>query len=141
MASVNKKRMMDGLIAFLIAGGSAVVTSWGVNTFLPSSAPLTRSGLQFGAGFVPLLFAKNRLIRYAGLGSAFSGFLGAVEKTTGLKTLAGDAGGTLSRDEIALLQSVGALPRLNGPVNLHRPMNGPATMRNPSMAGGFAVPS
>ncbi len=126
----------------------AIVSSWivnmtpGVKTANPSMKSLAQLGLGMGA----VLFApgKYRLVRYAGMGIAWAGALGAAERLTNMKTLAGPAVGTLSDSEIRALQSMGAMPMMNGPTTMRR-MAGPTTMRHmgaqPSMMGGFKAPT
>jgi len=150
MASQKMKEITDGLTMFAVGAGGAIVSSWLVN-FTPgvkTANPATRSAAQFGIGLAAVLLTpgKFRLARYAGMGIAWAGALGAVERVTKMKTLAGDPAGTLSPAEIRALQSVGAIPMLNGPVTFRNPaMNGPATMQpqgsRPSMMGGFRAPT
>lgn len=142
----KKKEAMDFLTALGVGAAGAVVSSWIVN-FIPGvkdAKPVTRSLAQLAVGgsavFVP---GKYRLARYALLGVAYAGTLGAVERATGMKTLAG-AGGSLTARELAALRSLGAM---HGPVTM-RSLAGPATMTpqmdgRPSMmgAGGFKAPA
>lgn len=140
----------DGLTALAIGAGGAILTSWAVN-FIPgvkNANPLTRSLAQLGLGGAVALFApgKLRLVRYIGLGTAWAGALGAVERATKMKTLAGNPETTLSPSEIRRLQTMGAIPIMNGPA-LMRSMNGPTTFRSmagagrPSMMGAFKAPT
>src|SRR5690606_26760497 len=150
MASQMMKEIGDGLTMFAVGAGGAIVSSWLVN-FTPgvkTANPLTRSAAQFALGLGAVLFTpgKYRMARYAGMGVAWAGALGAVERATKMKTLAGDPEGTLSAAEIAALQSMGAMPMLQGPATFRNPaMNGPVTMHaqgsRPSMMGGFKAPT
>lgn len=141
----KKKEAIDFLTALGVGAAGAVVSSWIVN-FVPGmkdAKPATRSLVQLGVGgtaiFIP---GKYRFARYALLGVAYAGTLGAVERVTGMKTLAGE-GGSLTAREIAALRQLGAM---QGPVTM-RHLSGPATMvpqgERPSMmgAGGFKAPA
>jgi hypothetical protein len=148
MASKKLKEVTDGLTMFAVGAGGAILSSWAVN-FTPgvkTANPATRSAAQFGLGLLVLMATpgKYRLARCAGMGIAWAGALGAVERVTKMKTLAGNPEGTLSPSEIRALQSMGALPMLNGPATM-RHMNGPVTMHaqgaRPSMMGGFKSPT
>lgn len=149
MASQKVKEITDGLTMFAVGAGGAIISSWLVN-FTPgvkTANPLTRSAAQFGLGLAGVLFTpgKYRIARYAAMGVAWAGALGGVERATKMKTLAGNPEGTLSPAEIRALQSMGAMPMLNGPVTFRNPMNGPVTMQpqgsRPSMMGGFRAPT
>lgn len=150
MASQKVKEITDGLTMFAVGAGGAIVSSWLVN-FTPgvkTANPATRSLAQFGLGMAGVLLTpgKYRMARYASMGIAWAGALGAVERVTKMKTLAGNPEGTLSPAEIRALQSMGAMPLLNGPATFRNPaMNGPVTMRaqgaRPSMMGGFKAPT
>ncbi len=141
------KEAKDAAVMLGIGTVGAIASSWLVNMTpgVKTANPTTKSLAQLGLGFAAVLFApgKYRAIRYAGMGIAWAGALGAVERMTSMKTLAGPAVGTLSANEIAYLQSQGAVP-MNGPTTFRR-MNGPATMRpmgaQPSMMGGFKAPT
>jgi len=144
MASQKMKEVKDGLTMFGVGAGGAVLSSWLVN-FTPgvkTASPVTKSLAQFGLGMAAVMLApgKYRLLRYAGMGIAWAGALGAVERATKMKALAGPGGGTLSDREIAALQSMGAMPMMAGPATMHR-MAGPATMRAPQRMGGFRSPT
>jgi hypothetical protein len=145
MRSQKMKEAAEAGKMLLFGAGGAVLSSWLLNMTpgVKTANPTTKSLAQLGVGMVAVLFGpKARAIRYAGMGIAFAGTLGAVERMTSMKTLAGPPVGTLSPSEIRALQSMGAMP-MNGPVVMRR-MNGPTTMRNmgmqPSMMGGFKVP-
>lgn len=148
MASHKMKEAKDGLTMFATGTAAAIASSWLVN-FTPgikTANPATKSLAQFGLGMAAVLLApgKYRLARYAGMGIAWAGALGAVERVTKMKALAGPGAGTLSDAEIRALQTMGALP-FNGPATMRR-MAGPATMRHmgagrPSMMGGFKSPT
>lgn len=149
MASQKMKEAKDAGMMLLVGSAAAVGSSWLVNLTpgVKSANPTTKSLAQLGIGFAAVLFmpGKYRLARYASMGIAFAGALGAVERATKMKTLAGPAVGTLSANEIRALQSMGAMPMMNGPATM-RSMNGPATMRSmgagkPSMMGGFKPPT
>lgn len=150
MASQKLKEAKDAGIMLLVGAAAAVGSSWLVNMTpgVKTANPTTKSLAQLGLGFAVVLFApgKYRLVRYAGMGTAWAGALGAVERATKMKTLAGPAVGTLSANEIRALQSMGAMPMMNGPATM-RSMNGPVTLRSPmgagkpSMMGGFKSPT
>jgi len=149
MASQKMKEAKDAGVMLLVGTLAAVGSSWLVNMTpgVKTANPTTKSLAQLGLGFAVVLFApgKYRLARYAGMGTAWAGALGAVERATKMKTLAGPAVGTLSDNEIRALQSMGAMPMMNGPATM-RSMAGPMTMRSmgagkPSMMGGFKSPT
>lgn len=150
MASQKMKEAKDGLTMFAVGALAAVGSSWLVN-FTPgvkTANPLTKSAAQFALGLAGVLLVpgKYRIARYAGMGIAWAGALGGVQKATKMATLAGPAVGTLSDAEIRALQSMGAMPLLRGPVTLRNPMRGPTTFqatgsRQPSMMGGFRAPT
>lgn len=148
----NKGReIKDALTMLLVGAGGAIVTSWIVNytPIIKTASPVVRSLVQGGAGAAGVLFTpgKYRIARYACMGAAWAGVLGGVERATKMKTLAGNPEGTLSKAEIQRLQSMGAIPIMNGPATM-RNMNGPVTFRRPmsgaarpSMMGGFKAPT
>lgn len=150
MATRKGKEVFDALTMFAVGSGGAIVSSWLLN-FTPgikAANPATRSLIQLGIGMGTMLIppGRLRLLRGAGLGIAWAGALGATERLTRMKTLAGNPESTLSASEIAALQSMGYLPLMRGPVDLRNPMSGPATMQNmgaekPSMMGAFKAPT
>lgn len=148
MASHKMKEVKDAFTMLGIGSAAAVLSAWGVNMIpgIKTANPTYKSLAQLGLGMVAVMFApgKYRLVRYAGMGVAWAGALGAVERATNMKTLAGPPVGSLSPSEIRALQSMGAMP-MNGPTTMRR-MNGPTTMRpmgmQPSMMGGqFKAPT
>ncbi len=146
MASQKMNEAKNAALMLLCGAGAAVASSWVVNMtpVIKTANPTTKSLAQLGLGFGAVLFtpSKYRLARYGAMGVAFAGALGAVERMTSMKTLAGPAVGSLSPSEVAALQSMGAMPLMNGPVRM-RQMAGPVRMqsgRTPSMMGGFKPP-
>ncbi len=149
MASQKLREAKDAGTMLLFGTLGAVASSWIVNLTpgVKTANPTTKSLAQLGLGFATVLFAprKYAIVRYGAMGIAFAGALGAVERATSMKTLAGAGAGTLSPAEIRALQSMGAMPMMNGPMRM-RPMAGPTTMRamgagRPSMMGGFRPPT
>lgn len=150
MASQKMKEVKDAATMFGVGVGGAILSSWIVNMTpgVKTANPATKSFAQLGLGLAAVMFApgKYRLVRYAGMGIAWAGALGAAERITKMKALAGPAHGTLSDSEIRALQSMGALPIMNGPATMRRQMAGPATMRHmagqtPNMMGNFKAPT
>lgn len=142
------KEAMDALTLLGVGAGGAVLSSFLVNGTpgVKTANPATKSFAQLGIGMAIVMFAPGRfrLVRYAGMGMAWAGALGAVERVTKMKTLAGD-NGTLSASEIRQLQAMGAYANLAGPATMQR-MHGPVSLHNPmagrpSMMGGFKAPS
>jgi hypothetical protein len=147
MASVKKQEVFNALAVLGWGTLGALASSWFVN-FVPvvkTANPVVRSLGQAGVGLGVLVFTPGKfvMVRSLGLGAAMAGALGATERITKMKTLAGEPATTLNAEEIAALQMAGYLP-MNGPVLLRNPqaMAGPVDLRSmsasrPSMMGGF----
>jgi hypothetical protein len=141
------KETKDAFVMLGIGSAAAVLSAWAVNMTpgIKTANPTIKSLAQLTIGMGAVLFApgKYRVARYAGMGIAWAGALGAVERMTSMKTLAGPAAGLLSPSEVRALQSMGAI-NMNGPMAMRR-MNGPQTMApmgtQPSMMGGFKAPT
>jgi hypothetical protein len=142
------KEIIDVFAMLGLGAMGAVLSSYAVNYTpgLNTASPTMKSIGQLGLGLAGALFIppKMRYVRYAAMGMAWAGTLGAVERATSIKTLAGPSGNTLSPAEIHALATMGALPGMNGPTTFRR-MAGPSTMTpqngRPSMMGGFRAPT